>query len=398
MTGIIPVKPFGCFNPLPSPKQGETSRCKSGTIYSEGLGFNPLPSPKQGETPSDCRAAIGGANYHFVSIRSPHRSKGRRPKATIRAVQQCSIIWFQSAPLTEARGDSPAARNRRRQFNGPKQGDYVEGRRVSIRSPHRSKGRRAPARREAKPNFQVSIRSPHRSKGRLCRCACLTDRDIEDVSIRSPHRSKGRQEKALLAACTQLQSDRSDQHPYLPPRRQQRFNPLPSPKQGETRSAPSCGTQCRSFNPLPSPKQGETSAIPPCKRGRCFNPLPSPKQGETVLARCVSIRSPHRSKGREQVRHFLRASHGSFNPLPSPKQGETSAAWLSSTGFRLPAPVSIRSPHRSKGRLRGPRIDEFQSAPLKQGETGEKARMCTFQSAPLTEARGDHCPTSACAI
>ena len=59
-----------------------------------------------------------------------------------------------------------------------------------------------------------------------------------------------------------------------------------------------------------------------------FNPLPSQKQGETRRRdrhfglRRVSIRSPHKSKGRHATPHV--------------NDG--------------PVPVSIRSPHKSKGR------------------------------------------------
>ena len=61
----------------------------------------------------------------------------------------------------------------------------------------------------------------------------------------------------------------------------------------------------------------------------CFNPLPSQKQGETrvehidLIHVLVSIRSPHKSKGRLY------------------------AAPISDIAVR----VSIRSPHKSKGRL-----------------------------------------------
>ena len=86
------------------------------------------------------------------------------------------------------------------------------------------------------------------------------------------------------------------------------------------------------FNPLPSPKQGETC---PTRRDQKrilrFNPLPSPKQGETKVApasgaifAAVSIRSPHRSKGRLFVFGRDHRLRNGFNPLPSPKQGETS--------------------------------------------------------------------------
>ena len=86
-----------------------------------------------------------------------------------------------------------------------------------------------------------------------------------------------------------------------------------------------------SFNPLPSPKQGETLAAVDLTRSmRCFNPLPSPKQGETgsgwqqlPVSQRVSIRSPHRSKGRHSTERGAAYGLSCFNPLPSPKQGET---------------------------------------------------------------------------
>ena len=87
--------------------------------------FNPLPSPKQGET--YCTTEIEFPKY--VSIRSPHRSKGRRPVPPAEYTEYA--IKFQSAPLTEARGDLPVYGRDR--LGMP----YV----VSIRSPHRSKGR-----------------------------------------------------------------------------------------------------------------------------------------------------------------------------------------------------------------------------------------------------------------
>ena len=60
-----------------------------------------------------------------------------------------------------------------------------------------------------------------------------------------------------------------------------RFNPLPSPKQGEIPSVASQHHRMDSFNPLPSPKQGEMSELAMYPRVRSsFNPLPSPKQGE----------------------------------------------------------------------------------------------------------------------
>ena len=84
----------------------------------------------------------------------------------------------------------------------------------------------------------------------------------------------------------------------------------------------------------------------------------------------------------------------SFNPLPSQKQGETE-------GPRLPvllSLVSIRSPHKSKGRpLAEEQVNpnvEFQSAPLTKARGDPllpslNFSIRSFQSAPLTKARGD---------
>ena len=110
-------------------------------------------------------------------------------------------LTFQSAPLTEARGD-------------PSGLVYID------------------------TCFEVSIRSPHRSKGRLVCCRVLGL--IGDVSIRSPHRSKGRQELNRLSDCearfqsAPLTEARGDRHLPLFRLIQHCFNPLPSPKQGET--------------------------------------------------------------------------------------------------------------------------------------------------------------------
>ena len=61
-------------------------------------GFNPLPSPKQGETLSGKWSSM----LVLVSIRSPHRSKGRLMLVLLSVLDEV----FQSAPLTEARGDA----------------------------------------------------------------------------------------------------------------------------------------------------------------------------------------------------------------------------------------------------------------------------------------------------
>ena len=83
-----------------------------------------------------------------------------------------------------------------------------------------------------------------------------------------------------------------------------------------------------------------------------FNPLPSQKQGETPntgprsVSCFVSIRSPHKSKGRPCAARGISEPEGCFNPLPSQKQGETSKGeWQKRANI-----VSIRSPHKSKGR------------------------------------------------
>ena len=109
--------------------------------------------------------------------------------------------------------------------------------------------------------------------------------------------------------------------------------------------------------------------------------------------KAVSIRSPHKSKGRRCYPN-QRAGTLSFNPLPSQKQGETPGDGRSGST----ASVSIRSPHKSKGRhessLPPPRLLQFQSAPLTKARgdilmfTFDLTRL-RFQSAPLTKARGD---------
>ena len=161
--------PTQCFNPLPSPKQGETDRLRLEGAVDGGFQSAPLTEAR-GDGSSSSRRCCG----RWVSIRSPHRSKGR--------------------PLTD----------------NVLEADNV----VSIRSPHRSKGRPLPSARPHGQN-EVSIRSPHRSKGRPTRKP-LRGLGLW-VSIRSPHRSKGRRQGGVVG----------DGGP-------QRFNPLPSPKQGET--------------------------------------------------------------------------------------------------------------------------------------------------------------------
>ena len=209
------------------------------------------------------------------------------------------------------------------------------------------------------------------------------ERDLSRVSIRSPHKSKGR--LYLLPTLFAV----------IP------FQSAPLTKARGDRPTASRAHAAQSFNPLPSQKQGETrSPARETQRTGCFNPLPSQKQGETFLKPPrrrrghVSIRSPHKSKGRLDLAGSfsslfmfqsapLTKARGdptsdqrsmissSFNPLPSQKQGETSSIILgraAPTSFNpLPSQkqgetflkpprrrrghVSIRSPHKSKGRL-----------------------------------------------
>ena len=79
--------------PLTEARGDPVSRRISVTPYS----FNPLPLPKQGEMP----VARSGPENPWVSIRSPYRSKGRFARKS----DEQDDTKFQSAPLTEARGD-----------------------------------------------------------------------------------------------------------------------------------------------------------------------------------------------------------------------------------------------------------------------------------------------------
>ena len=234
------------------------------------------------------------------------------------------MYLFQSAPLTEARGDL-WRRGDRRDFRG------------------------------------VSIRSPHRSKGRLCYCHRAVH--VFRVSIRSPHRSKGRQ---------RLKRTR--------PRRA-KFQSAPLT---EARGDPELAAVAVLV--LVSIRSPHRSKGRPLRRGADWR-----------RSQRVSIRSPHRSKGRPSLAYSLECpAMSGFNPLPSPKQGETQprgrlVARLPAVELFQSAPlteargdqekrgifhtsylgVSIRSPHRSKGRIKLRIIDAapvcFISAPLTRG-------------------------------
>ena len=250
--------------------------------------FNPLPSQKQGETSTFEPVSA----YCGVSIRSPHKSKGR--PLSFKVKSRC-VLRFNPLP-SQKQGETNLV-----QHTKPRS-------RVSIRSPHKSKGRLM---RGYSPEalLAVSIRSPHKSKGRQPHIRRGGKR--RGVSIRSPHKSKGRPSMDVLAV----------------PRFEFQSAPLTKARGDGCPFRRSRGLRC--FNPLPSQKQGETP---------CFSLL--------QRSISVSIRSPHKSKGRHQ-------------PVRRPQ---------------LSCRVSIRSPHKSKGRL-------LTKESLEQ--------MFRFQSAPLTKARGD---------
>ena len=220
-------------------------------------------------------------------------ARGDLDTATQR-VSRLTVTSFQSAPLTEARGDLRSAILERTIHIVP----------VSIRSPYRSKGR---------PDVE-RIRSHGIGT---------------HVSIRSPYRSKGR---------PRWTSPRTPKLHFRPG-----FNPLPLPKQGETfnqrghggssrpapfQSAPL--TEARGDGLVADEAAGaaEFRSVPlpslasSCVGGlRCFNPLPLPKQGEivrTYLTVYAAFLRFTEARGDAGVRN----PPACFNPLPLPKQGE----------------------------------------------------------------------------
>ena len=186
------------FNPLPPPKRGETRQSRVRNAAADTGGFNPLPPPKRGET----------------AARDDHR--GRPP-----------MMWFQSTPPAEARGDDVAL--------------------VSIHSPRRSEGRRRPL-----DDCPASCESfnplppPKRGETSVVGLAC--HRHADRVSIHSPRRSEGRPRPGA----------HSKQAPNVS---------IHSPRRSEGRQTigAASGAHRHSFNPLPPPKRGETT-------GRSYRP------------------------------------------------------------------------------------------------------------------------------
>ena len=199
--------------------------------------FNPLPSPKQGETDQIIFIAPSTIEFQSAPLTEARGDSSRTSKLS-------STVTFQSAPLTEARGDP----------------------------------RRAPS-----PilTLRVSIRSPHRSKGRPGVTWSMAF-DIA-VSIRSPHRSKGR-----------------------------RFAKWMSGKFTEFQSAPLTEARGDGIEPTTNSLQN------------CFNPLPSPKQGETFVPRC----STTRGSGFQSA------------PLTEARGDRTMMEWLSAEWLFQSAPLT----------------------------------------------------------
>ena len=324
------------------------------------MSFNPLPSQKQGETSQ----ALWLTSEIEVSIRSPHKSKGRPPLSTGREQEQ----KFQSAPLTKARGDnelhrSPYPNTCFNPLPSQKQGETLETLPngltfdVSIRSPHKSKGRQA-----VKFNFlkegEVSIRSPHKSKGRLD--FLFAWYDLWVVSIRSPHKSKGRQhEIPWWVSCIMFQSApltkaRGDRNTKTYDCLVNQFQSAPLTKARGDHASLAAVSPTMSFNPLPSQKQGETATGRPENGSNTkFQSAPLTKaRGDLPLFALAGwfdrFQSAPLTKARGDLVHYYQEDNTkSFNPLPSQKQGETRYCPSPFLGTM----VSIRSPHKSKGRL-----------------------------------------------
>ena len=298
----------------------------------------------------------------------------------MRATTLFRPLTFQSAPPAEARGDVKACRPARATvtvessgscFNPlplPKQGEISSRSQrscVSIRShaplPSRCfnplplpkqgeigvlRRRQGEMRGESRSTIHVSIRSPCRSKGR-----CI-DRPWDRLSEEDrfnplPLPKQGEIVQEPIARFMQGFFPRCVQHvpimlfqsaPPAEARGDQAFRPSAPP--AEARGAVADGRRC--FNPLPLPKQGEMR--PPCEAGRVMKPR---------LTAAVSIRSPCRSKGRSSRKGVLVILVVCFNPLPLPKQGEIEG-------------------HMAVNRLPLPSVNAVK-----------------FQSAPPAEARGD---------
>ena len=184
---------------------------------------------------------------------------------------------FQSAPLTGARGDYVAVAG------------LVRVRQVSIRSPHRSKGRlRCRCGSCPRPSGFNPLPSPEQGEisdpqisarfSRPFQSAPLTGARGDRFSTISPRITPTFQSAPLTGA-------RGDECvSWSPAVTRYSFNPLPSPEQGEIPEVGYHGLSLLGFNPLPSPEQGEIYLFPGRAQDRSgFNPLPSPEQGEMAV-------------------------------------------------------------------------------------------------------------------
>ena len=138
---------------------------------------------------------VGGAG---VSIRSPHQSKGRQSAIA----HPTHGFGFQSAPLTKARGDSFIR--------------WDTSISLVFQSAPLTKAR---GDLRVLSHYWVSTKfqSAPLTKARGDALGEQVDQQVISVSIRSPHQSKGRRPSR-----------------GRPKRWRGCFNPLPSPKQGET--------------------------------------------------------------------------------------------------------------------------------------------------------------------
>ena len=185
-------------------------------------------------------------------------------------------------------------------------------------------------------------------------------------------------------------------------RRLSRRVSIHSPRRSEgRRPITSSPTRRRKFQSTPlAEARGDNLLEDLLESDRSFNPLPSPKRGETRTVHSVSnsspvsIHSPRRSEGRPRQDEPTHPPHSRFNPLPSPKRGETFVCiGPSSTNVFQSTPLAEARGDLLRVLVRVSRM-RFQSTPLAEarGDTPLDARSAfsaMFQSTPLAEARGD---------
>ena len=122
---------------------------------------------------------------------------------------------------------------------------------VSIRSPHRSRGRHDEWHEEANRDMFQSA-PPTEAGGDLRGLAAVAA--FGNVSIRSPHRSRGRRAVSREIG------------------RYSKFQSAPPTEAGGDTCFWGVAARACCFNPLPPPKQGETPAFARCSTGGCYGP------------------------------------------------------------------------------------------------------------------------------